>query len=479
MLKSVKMDVHNGTVNFPEEIKEEFLASGGLDFRCRPYASAQEIWDFMTREAPRRFPYNYTTSPYAATIYRFNDYVEYLWSIKFHYMTMSYVDRFVEADKKGIPVIFIQGGQSIEPYHAARVIALRPMSVMLWGGSRTAGEGCTLRELALSDMHNEEEGRKEITPEACHMLSAHQWIKSSAVPVSMIAPYLSTRCSDMMYLAESHRTSQRKTPVFLVDHPVNSQPGQEWPVEYVASSLRRLVKKLKGVGGREFADEDLRESIKLMNRGRKAVRDYVTDWINAERMPSYSNDFSWIMRLIIEYFGEPEAGVQLAEQAVLEQRERVERGIKGVQVAEDPVRLFICGSCITMQADRIDKYGGIIVGYDDYWNRAMVDAKVEGDPYENLAEAMLSWPYERPTIDRGRWVAEQVLKAKADGLIFAYHWGCQLQSAVARMVSEIVKKETGVPVLYMELDQLGKQETVEQSENRIEAFIEMLSVKKK
>lgn len=479
MLTSLKMARHNGTVNFPEEMKEQFLESGGLNFRYRPYASAEEIWDFMTREAPRRFPYYYVPNPYAGAAYKFSDYIEYLWTIKFHYMIMSYPDRFLEAQKKGVPVVFIQGGQGLEPYHAARTIALRPMSVMLWGGSVSAGEGISLRERALSDMNISEQGRREVSPEACHMLNAHQWIKNGTIPASLVAPYLCTRCSDMMYISESHRSSKRKTPVLLVDFPVNSRPGQEWPVKYLASNLRRLTQKLTEVGGREVRDEDLRESIRLMNRGRKGVRDYVETWLKAERMPSYSNDFAWVMRIIVEYFGEPEAGVQIVEQAVAEQRERVEKGIKGIEIVDNPVRLFICGSCITMQGENIDKVGGVVVGYDDYWNRATVHVPEEGGPFENLSRAMLSWPYERPTIERARWVAEQVVKARAEGLIFAYHWGCQLQSAVSRMVSEVVKKETGIPVLYLELDQLGKQETVEQSENRIESFIEMLTVRKK
>ncbi len=479
MLRSVKMTSHKGMVNFPEEIKEEFLATGGLDFRHSPYASAEEIWDFMTKEAPRRFPYYYTSSLYTSAAYRFSDYVEYLWIIKFHYMLISYRDRFKESGKKGAPIAFIQGGQGLEPYHAAGTIALRPMSVMLWGGSMSAREGVSLREKAISDRTIEEQGRREISPESCHLVDGHQWIKQGFVPVDIVAPYLCTRCSDMQYLTESHRSSARKTPTFMVDYPVNSHPDQEWSAEYLASGLRRLVQKLKDVGGKNPSDEEVLDSIRLMNRGRKAVRDYVETWINAERVPGYSVDLGWLPRFSGEYYGEPEAGIQLAEEACREVEERVARGIKGIEVSEDPVRLFICGSCYTPQADRIDKGGGVVVGCDDFWNRATIDVQEKGDPYQNMAKAMLAWPYERPTIERARWTVEQVIKSKADGLIFAHHWGCQLQSAVSRMLSEIVKKETGIPILYLELDALGKAETIEQSENRIESFIEMLSVKKK
>ncbi|MDO8785904.1 MAG: 2-hydroxyacyl-CoA dehydratase family protein, partial [Syntrophales bacterium] len=290
-----------------------------------------------------------------------------------------------------------------------------------------------------------------------------------------IAPYLCLRCSDMAYLTEAHRSNRRKIPTFLVDFPINHQRHKEWTVKYVAENLRRLVKRIGEMGGREATDEDLRIEIKLINRARKLARDYVEMWWKAPIPPASSVELQNVMTLGNDFVGDPAVGVQVLEEAYGEIKERVENSVKGMDVAEDPVRLFLCGSCGTPNSHHIDRAGGAVVGYDDWWNRLLIDVEEDGDPYENLAKAMLSFPYELPTEERALWTAEQAKKAKADGLIFAYNWGCNNQSAVARMVCDIVKKEINIPTMPLELGELGRTEATEQSQNRVESFIEMLA----
>jgi benzoyl-CoA reductase/2-hydroxyglutaryl-CoA dehydratase subunit BcrC/BadD/HgdB len=41
-------------------------------------------------------------------------------------------------------------------------------------------------------------------------------------------------------------------------------------------------------------------------------------------------------------------------------------------------------------------------------------------------------------------------------------------------VADIVKKETGIPTINIEVAELGRSEATEQTQNRIESFIEIL-----
>ena len=41
---------------YPEEIKDKFISTKGLKFKNGTTVSSAEIWEFMTEEAPRRFP---------------------------------------------------------------------------------------------------------------------------------------------------------------------------------------------------------------------------------------------------------------------------------------------------------------------------------------------------------------------------------------------------------------------------------------
>ena len=67
-----------------------------------------------------------------------------------------------------------------------------------------------------------------------------------------------------------------------------------------------------------------------------------------------------------------------------------------------------------------------------------------------------------------------VKKSRADGVLFMYNWGCNYQTSVGRMISDIVKEKTGKPSTFVEVGELGRTEATEQSENRVEAFIEMI-----
>ena len=134
MLKSVKMVSKNGLVGYPPEVKEDFLATGGLDFRYNPSVSAEEIWEFLTVEAPQRFPQAFIDDPNVFII-RPSPYVEFLWTLKYRYCMLTSKDRTAKARENGVPVVFVQGGQTQEPYYAAGAIAVRPyVSIILCGG---------------------------------------------------------------------------------------------------------------------------------------------------------------------------------------------------------------------------------------------------------------------------------------------------------------------------------------------------------
>jgi len=279
----------------------------------------------------------------------------------------------------------------------------------------------------------------------------------------------------MPYLTEAHRSSRKKTPTFLVDFPINYQPHKDSPVKYVASNLRRLVKRIDEFGGRQTTEEDLWSSIKLANRARMLARACVEMWWNAPNPPASSAEMSNLITLANHLAGDPAAAIQVLEEAHGEIKERTENSVKGRGITEDPVRLFMCGSCVTPNPHHIDRCGGVVIGYDDWWNRLLIDVEEEGDPYENLARALLSLPYELPTEERALWTAEQAKKARAHGLIFAYNWGCNNQSAAARMICDIVHEEVNIPTMSFELGELGRSEGLEQSQNRIESFIEILA----
>jgi benzoyl-CoA reductase/2-hydroxyglutaryl-CoA dehydratase subunit BcrC/BadD/HgdB len=461
---------------YPERIKEKFLATRDLVFTDGHRVTPTEIWRFMTEEAPVRWPYAFDIDPYNTD--HVSEDVDFLTGIKIRYFSLTRVDRMNEAKEKGVPLVMTQGGQSMEPYFAAGAIPLRPGFVMFW--ARDLVDGQDLRAADYRHNTHLENGRRAITIEACNQIAAHQVTEDQIVGIDMVAPYLCLRCSDMAYLTESHRDGKNKgsLPLHMIDYPSNFSGTKQWSIEYVAENLRRMTEDIGRLSGKHVSDDDLREVFKKYNKLRgltRAISDLVWD---APTPPLSSADFRSVISLGNEPNGDVDAAVCLLEEAKDEIMARVKNGEKGFGVADNAARIFVCGSCVTANPYLVDRAGGYVTGHDDGWAEILTDVEIEGDPYENLAAATLSYPYELPTKDRAKWTADEVTRSHSEGMIFIYNWGCNFQSAPARMIADIVKEEAGVPTVHIGSSDLGKGEVVPQFQNRVEAFIEMLRLKK-
>ncbi len=104
----------SGLFSYPSELGPQFAETEDIKFRDGTSVSASQVWDFMTEEAPRRFPFAFDNS--ANHIGRLSDDVEFFGGIKRGYLTLTLKDRLLKAHDKGVPVVLIQGGQSMDPY---------------------------------------------------------------------------------------------------------------------------------------------------------------------------------------------------------------------------------------------------------------------------------------------------------------------------------------------------------------------------
>jgi benzoyl-CoA reductase/2-hydroxyglutaryl-CoA dehydratase subunit BcrC/BadD/HgdB len=423
-----------------------------------------------------------------------------LTGIKCRYLRLSQKDRFLEAHNNGVPIIFTQGGQTFEPYYAAGGIPMRPGLINRFADDLV--EGQTLNQLGNNKKEKLEFGHKLIHTESCVVVSSHITVQRGIVPVDLIAPYLCLRCSDKQYLVESYRNIKNiesyknpssvgpyfkeNIPMMLIDYPIDNQNEKEWATDYLETMLRNLTAKITELGGKEVSDKDLAEEIRYENKVRKLTQDIVHLWWNAPIPPTNSSDFAGtsetsagLYRIGNEFSGDPNGAYSVLKDAYAEIQERVRNGVKGVGVADDPVRIYICGPAATETLDPgfIDNQGGVVVGKDDQWSEISTLVDEGGNnPYRNLAKAILSFPIELPTEQRAEWAVQQVKQSRADGMIFTHTWGCNFQSSVARMICDIVRDEVGIPVMDTGNDSgnvsgLGN----EQSKTRVGAFIEMIA----
>ncbi len=463
----------SGQFTYPEEVRPLLLETDDLVFGDGRRVTAAEIWDYMTRVAPARYPYAFNNSITFGN--RLSSDVYLLSGIKRAYMEMTNTERIADAHSKGIPLVVRQGGYTFEPYYAAGCMPVGPLFPKNW--LMYLAEGDSYRERNRRSMRLLDESRARLDIESCNLIASLALLNSYDTPVDMIAPFVCTRCSDMAYVMEAYamragRNGGKVIPSFVMDYPVNNNWG-EWRVDYLEQELRLLVEKLGKLSGREVTDADMWAEIRRENRARELIRECQKIWWSAKVPPTNSKDNSF------PHFGvggthDFTAAIQVLEESRKEISERVRNGIKGHGLVDDPARLFVCGSCVNLNPAFVDAHGGVIVGKDDIWSTATTRVKETGDPYRNLAEAMASLPYERPTAERAEWTIEQVRESRADGVVFLYNWGCNYQSAISSMIADIVKERTGLPTACISLGELTRLESIEQSQNRIAAFLEML-----
>ena len=452
---------------YPEAIRDDFIRTEDILFRDGSRVTASEVWKYITEVGPVKYPNVYDKSNYYGG--KLSGDVTLPFSLKHNYLLLTMDDRMTKAKANGVPVVFVQGGQSVDPYYAAGGIALRPASTGIW--ARRKEEGLDLNQEQVRSADVKEKAYRAISFEACNT-AGYEHIQEGSLPVDMIAPFSCLRCSDVSYGLEAHRHGKRKdVKLFLADYPLNHQKDKEWAIKYFAENIRRLINEINQLTGKETTSEDLRKEIKLHNEGRKLAVEIADLWWSAEVPPTNGKDRRDLFQLGgMEVHGDPEASLSLLKEAKTYIEDRVRNGIGGHGVQGKPARIFVCGSCVFPNEYRTEEAGGIIVGNDNHWSDITTIVEEEGDPFYNLSKAILSYPYEQTIEERARWTVEQIKKSRADGVLFLYCWGCNTQSAVARALVDEIKSQTGLPTLIIEHEGRGS----EQLQNRVNAFVEML-----
>lgn len=456
---------------YPEEYKERFLESADIVFNDGTVVTPEEIWEYLTKQAPLDYPAAFSENAYYGRSLS-RDFALPA-ALKNAYLDLTLSDRMEKAKDKGIPVALRQGGQAVEPYTAAGTIALRPACVIRWARGRVKGNDVYQEDV--ENRNDRERAFREMSFECCQT-AGYEFIQEGDLRVDIVAPYTALRCSDIPYSTEAHRHGKRKDEVrrFLVDYPVNHQGDKEWAIDYFAENLRKLVKELDSISGKTTTEEDVRAAIHLHNEGRKLTQEIAELWWSAETPPTNSTDRRALFTMgALEMHGDAQATLSVLREARDTIAQRVKDGVTGAGIDKHPKRIFVCGSCVSPNSFRTEAGGAVIVGNDDGWSYNSLLVEEDGDPYYNLAKTTLSYPYEQNIEGRGAWTVEQIRKARADGVVFLYNWGCNTQSAISRAVSDYVKRETGIPTLIYEHELRGVQP--EQEQNRIDAFVEMVA----
>lgn len=433
------------------KVKNIFLQEKGLTFRDGSYHSPKHIWEWIfEKDAPEKYPNIFIG---------FDGYdLESPSVIKFIYLYYSFYDRLLAASDRG--VLIVNRKETIpDMFYALGSIPIR------------GGAGAALRHQRLS-----------VVPEnfeACGAGSAWAW-KDNRIPYGAQVVPTGVHCYDTPNNALAvHRAGKVDIPIFYLDNPIGSG-DTEWAIDYRVKTLRRAAEEISKLNGVPVDDERLRQEIKIGNKVRKAIWKIFKVQAESPKPPFTAHEFETIIHSGHNWGGEPEAFLEVIEGIAAEAGDRQTHQIHGTAIHKNPVRIFVGGACTHFRPLIGHTSGAVPVGVEWFLVPSHGTLNEEGDPFQALVEGSPLKSLTAPLEEHAEWIVERIRESKADGFIYGYKWGCNFASSAAHVITDVVKKKTGISTLIMETDFIGK--SAHESGGgltRVEAFIEILKQQKR
>ena len=317
---------------------------------------------------------------------------------------------------------------------------------------------------------------EEICPSSlCPLVKSSLGMGMLAAPVFRTCDVLITpaTCDGKRKLSE---WLARDHPTWLLDLPHSRDTSLAR--ELWVGQLQLLRQRLQGLTGRRITRERLQEAVSMCNQKRAAARRL---YRMAAEAKIWGRDMLLVM--LLSFFDEPSRwAAQVAELcAELQKREPIEPG------ASQRPRLLLTGSPILLPTWKlprlIEESGGLLVvdelctGGKALWDPARVHDDRQGGLMAAVAERtlMMTCPCFTPNSARVNRLLQMARESGVDGVVYHVLTGCHLYGMEVWQIEEVLSK-AGIPMLKIETDY--GEEDVEQIRTRLEAFLEMLSIRK-
>lgn len=247
-------------------------------------------------------------------------------------------------------------------------------------------------------------------------------------------------------------------------------------VQYVAEQIERMVGFISDHSGVCLEREALRKAVTNSNTARRSKLELYS-LVKASPSPANPHilrDFGYLAPV----FDGTTVAIDVCDGFHREFRAAMRAGSSGVP--GEAVRLLWIQNRIQFRlpAERavLSQFRANV--FDDmndvYW-----DAIDPDDPYPGFARRMIGYPLGFSAEKRIALLKRQIREFRIDGVINPCNWGCRQLMAMRGLISERLK-EIDVPVLNLEVDCVDSRNVAEgQAHTRLEAFLEMLSEKKR
>ena len=282
-----------------------------------------------------------------------------------------------------------------------------------------------------------------------------------------------TICDTLRPMSQNFRVAMEgKLPCIFLAHPQHRKPA--FGLQFTVDQYMHVKSELEKISGNTITDEALRDAIKVMNRSRKARREFVK---LAGQHPEAISAVERSAVLRSAWFMEPAVHAQKLEELNEELSKLPASNWKGRKVVTSGI---ICDNPKLLQ---IFDDNNIAIAADDVAQETRafrVDASEEGDPMMALAQQFADQDYDVLLYDeysnknrRADYVVQMVKESGAQGLVLFMQQFCDPEEMEYPYLKKALDA-AGVPHIKLGIDQ--QMRDFGQARTAIQAFADVLSV---
>ena len=282
-----------------------------------------------------------------------------------------------------------------------------------------------------------------------------------------------TICDTLRPMSQNFRVAMEgKLPCIFLAHPQHRKPA--FGLQFTVDQYMHVKSELEKISGNTITDEALRDAIKVMNRSRKARREFVK---LAGQHPEAISAVERSAVLRSAWFMEPAVHAQKLEELNEELSKLPASNWKGRKVVTSGI---ICDNPKLLQ---IFDDNNIAIAADDVAQETRafrVDASEEGDPMMALAQQFADQDYDVLLYDeysnknrRADYVVQMVKESGAQGLVLFMQQFCDPEEMEYPYLKKALDA-ANIPHIKLGVDQ--QMRDFGQAATAIEAFADVLSM---
>lgn len=280
-----------------------------------------------------------------------------------------------------------------------------------------------------------------------------------------------TICDTLRPMSQNFRVAMEgKLPCIFLAHPQNRKPA--FGLQFTVDQYMHVKSELEKISGNTITDEALRDAIKVMNRSRKARREFVK---LAGQHPEAISAVERSAVLRSAWFMEPTVHAEKLEELNEELSKLPASNWKGKKIVTSGI---ICDNPKLLQ---IFDDNNIAIAADDVAQETRafrVDASEEGDPMMALAQQFADQDYDVLLYDeysnknrRADFVVQLVKETGAQGLVLFMQQFCDPEEMEYPYLKKALD-DAGIPHVKLGVDQ--QMRDFGQASTAIQAFADVL-----